>query len=494
MKDYKQMTFDELAAAKREANDKLGELYVKAANRELKEEEKQEELNLTRELKMIKLAIDDVNATDAHERNMGEHRSEAMCAQLRELLQDCRTNPGKAQREILLAPGNNSDGTSNVTGNITASGAINLTIHDLIPTLHEGLGLPDGLNIVTGVEGNEIWPVSINDVEMEEVGEIEALSDQVLNFANITPTVRHVGLTVPISNMAIDNAAFDLMGFVQSKFTIAMREYWAKKIYSRAPWVGNKGAFAGLAPQGVITIGNDTYKQILKAVAEFSDKGFFEGNVCLSMDRVTEAELMATPKIAGAAGGFVIENGKCCGYPYTVSHYVNTEFNADGKLVAGKGRYLLVGYYEWFAAQTHGAVRMTIDSTSQAVAKRNLTAVTLNLAASMTDLSTKINGANGKTQAFGCYAVLDAPTTPEVLAGEHAVLMGKGETHTLTAVCNVPNAVITYAVTTALSGTSVNSSTGVITAGSTAGTAVITVTATLPDESTVTDTVSVVVA
>jgi hypothetical protein len=112
----------------------------------------------------------------------------------------------------------------------------------------------------------------------------------------------------------------------------------------------------------------------------------------------------------------------------------------------------------------------------------------------MTDLSTKINGAGGVTQAFGCYAVLDAPTTPEVLAGEHAVFMAKNATHTLTAVCNVPNAVITYAVTTALSGTSVNSSTGVITAGSTAGTAVITVTATLPDESTVTDTVSVVVA
>jgi hypothetical protein len=49
-------------------------------------------------------------------------------------------------------------------------------------------------------------------------------------------------------------------------------------------------------------------------------------------------------------------------------------------------------------------------------------------------------------------------------------------------------------VTTALSGTSVNANTGVITAGSTAGTAVITVTATLPDDSTVTDTVSVVVA
>ena len=62
----------------------------------------------------------------------------------------------------------------------------------MIPTLHEGLGLPVGLNVVTGVTGNEVWPVSINDVEMEEVGEVNALEDQVLNFAQITPTVRRV--------------------------------------------------------------------------------------------------------------------------------------------------------------------------------------------------------------------------------------------------------------------------------------------------------------
>ena len=493
MKDYKTMTFDELAAAKREANDKLGELYVKAANRELKEDEKQEELNLTRELKMIKLAMDDVNAADAHERNMGEQKNEALQAQFRELLKDSRMNPGKAQREILLSPGLNSDGTSNVSGNIDASGAIRLTIHDLIPTLHEGLGLPQGLNIVTGVTGNEIWPVSINDVEMEEVGEIEALSDQVLEFANITPTVRRMGLTVPVSNMAIDNAAFDLMAFVQSKFEIAMREYWAKKIYSRAEWTGNKGAFSGLAPIGVIKLGSgDEYKQILTAVAQFSDKGFFEGEVCLSMDRVTEAQLMATPKIKGAAGGFVIENGRCCGYPYTVSHFVNSEFNADGKLVAGKGRYLEIGYYEWFAGQLHGDVRMTVDATSQSVSKRNITAVTLNLASSMTDLSTKINGAGGTTQAFGCYAVMDT-NTPEVLAGQHAVFMSKSSTKQLTAICNVAGAAITYAITTPLTGTSVTSA-GVVTAGTNAGTAVVTVTATLPDESTVTDTISIVVA
>ncbi len=492
MKNYKEMTFDELAVARREANDQLGELYSKAANRELKEEEKQTELNLTRELKQINEQMQMINRENEHEKALGDRRQETLQAQFREMLKDVRTNPGKAMREILLSSGTNSDGSSNTAGNIDASGAIRLTIHDMIPTLHEGLDLPDGLNIITGVTGNEIWPVSINDVEMEEVGEIEALSDQVLNFANITPTVRRCGLTVPVSNMAIDNAAFDLMAFVQSKFGIAFREYWAKKIYSRAEWTGNKGAFSNLTPAGVITLGSgDEYKQILKAVAEFSDKGFFEGEVCLSMDRVTEAELMATPKIKGAAGGFVIENGRCCGYRYTVSHYVNTELNSSRKLVAGKGRYLEIGYYEWFAAQQHGDVRLTVDATSQAVSKKNITAVTINTAFSMTDLSIYINGAGGTTQAFACYAVMDA-NTPSVLASQHAVVVPKNGSKTVPAICSVEGATITYAVTTALTGVSVTNA-GVISAGTTAGTAVVTVTATYDTNKTVTDTITVVV-
>jgi hypothetical protein len=281
----------------------------------------------------------------------------------------------------------------------------------MIPTLHEGLGLPAGLDVVTGVTGNEVWPVSINDVEMEEVGEVNALTDQVLNFAQITPTVRRVGLTVPVSNMAIDNAAFDLMAFVQTKFGIALREYIAKKIYSQAGWTGNKGPYSGMTPKN-IELGADAYKNILQAVAEFSNKGFFEGNVCIAMDRVTEAELMATPKIAGAAGGFVIENGKCAGFPYVVSHFVNTTLNSASKLVPTSDRFIEIGYWEWFALQQHGDVRLSIDATSQAVAKKNITAVTINTAWSMTDISVYINGANNVSQAFGLYKIVEPePTT-----------------------------------------------------------------------------------
>lgn len=397
------MTFVQLREARNKANEKLGDLYMNAKNRELTAEEKIEEMNLTRELNQLDEQMKFLNRENDNAKAQAEASKANKAKAFRELLKDVRN--GKADREILLRP---ADG--NVSANIEASGAINLTIHEMIPTLHEGLGLPAGLGVVTGVTGNEIWPVSINDVEMEEVGEVEALTDQVLNFAQITPTVRRVGLTVPVSNMAIDNAAFDLMAFVQTKFGIALREYIAKKIYSQAEWTGNKGPFSGATAKN-IELGADAYKNILQAVAEFSNKGFFEGNVCIAMDRVTEAELMATPKIAGAAGGFVIENGKCAGFPYVVSHFVNTTLNSAGKLVPTADRFIEIGYWEWFALQQHGEVRLTIDATSQAVAKKNITAVTINTAWSMTDISVYINGADNESQAFGLYKVVETEAT-----------------------------------------------------------------------------------
>lgn len=411
------MTKIELQARSREIQGQMSDLNDKAykEKREFTEEEQREWDHLTRE----KTLVDGELQTMLNERELAqfqEHKSKG--EQLRELLRDAQQTGQK--REILLAPGSNSSGSSNVTANIEASGAITLTIHELIPTLHEGLDLPQSLNIVTGVKGNEVWPVSVNDVEMEEVGEVEALGDQQLDFSKINPVQRRCGLKVPVSNMAIDNSAFDLMAFVQLKFTLALRKYLAKKVYSRAAWTGNKGPFSNLTPSGTISIGSGKeYEDILTAVAEFSNKGFFEGNVTLILDRVTEAKLKATPKIAGAAGGFIVENGLCAGYPYIVTHYLNTELNTANKLVRTSDLCIGIGYFEWLAVQQHGDVRMVVDPIT--LADRNITRVILNTAWSFTDLSVYINGGEPSadtppvypTQGFALYTVQTSqePTT-----------------------------------------------------------------------------------
>ena len=391
----KQMTKGELQVRNREIQDRMAELNDKAytEKREFTAEEKAEWGKLSQEADWIREQIKDM-ATDSELAKIREHEDKN--AKLRELLKD-----NGQKREITLWPASVGN-----TSNITSSGAINLSIHELIPTLHEGLDLPATLKLVTGVKGNEIWPVNTDDVEMEEVGEVEALNDQVVNFANITPVQKRVGLKVPVSNMAIDNAAFDLMAFVQTKFTLALRKYLAKKIYSQANWSGNKGPFSNLSPKGTINLNNNAYKSILKAVAEFSDQGFYEGNVVLIMDRATEAELKATPKIAGAAGGFVIENGLCAGYPYVLTHYINTTLSGN-KLVATQTKSIGIGYFEWFALQQHGEVRFVIDPIT--LADKNVTRLVLNTAWSMTDLSVYINGGNKEagypTQAFALYTV-----------------------------------------------------------------------------------------
>ena len=408
-------TKEELQVRYREIQDRMGELNTTAAEgkRELTDAEKREWNELTREAELIMLNIQDQMTSE----ELAKHREQVNKGeQLREYLKNVRL--GKADRELLLAPAANS-GVSSPAGYIDNSGAINLTIHEMIPTLHEGLDLPQSLRIVTGVTGNEIWPVSINDAEMEEVGEVVALTDQTLDFANITPVARRVGLTIPVSNMAIDNAAFDLMAFVQAKFTIALRIYLAKKLYSQAAWTGNKGPFSGLTKAGDIELGTNAYKNILSAVAAFSDKGFFEGDVVLIMDRETEAALKATPKFQYSSEP-IVANGRCAGYPYVVTHYLNTRLSGS-TLVPTDKKYIGIGYFEWFALQQHGTVRMTVDATSQAVSKKNLTAVTLNTAWSMTDLSTHINGGDPQSDGEGGYTYpTQAFALYEVTGGEES--------------------------------------------------------------------------
>jgi hypothetical protein len=383
-------TKQELQARNREIQDRMAELNDKAfaEKREFTQDEQREWNSLINEAELndreLKNMLNDAELAQVRER-------EDKNAKLREILKDNNGN----KREILLNPA-----AGNVSANIAASGAINLSIHELIPTLHEGLGLPETLRVVTGVTGNEIWPVNVDDVDMEEVGEVDALNDQVVNFANITPMPKRAGLKVSVSNMAIDNAAFDLLAFVQGKFTLALRKYLAKKIYSQAAWSGNKGPFSGLSPKGTIEIGGNAYKSILKAVAEFSDKGFYEGGVVLIMDRATEAELKATPKIAGAAGGFVVENGLCAGYPYVLTHYINTKLSGS-TLVSTADKYIGIGYFEWFALQQHGDVRFVIDPIT--LADKNVTRLVLNTAWSMTDLSVYINGGTPVSDGHGGY-------------------------------------------------------------------------------------------
>ena len=388
-----------LAARNREIQSRMGAIYLqmeKEKREDYTEAEKREVADLKHEL-------------EENHREIMNSKDEAAIAELRENI-----DRNKQYREYLqgvrqkredntttLLPKTTPDGSS-----ITESGAINLYIEDIIDTKENGLGRPFGQSFITGVEGDELYPYSINDVEMEEVGEIAPINDQDLKFDNIKVQSRRVSLSVAVSNKAIDNAAFDLVAFVLYKIQKAWAIYFAKKNYSHANWQGNKGAFSQVTP-GTITLDNTIGAQIDEKFADFAELGFDEEG-CVVISPKMEAKLKHTFEGNGVAAHPIIENGLLAGHPYVSTKHINYKLNGDQEYVKDTDEYIGIGLFQYLPIQQHGQVRQTVDATSAAVAKVNKTVIVFSTEISITELSQKVNGnTSGKPQAFALLKVVN---------------------------------------------------------------------------------------
>ena len=344
--------------------------------------------------------------------------------QLRELLKKCKDNHETYSEDLQMrAEGANNTTTvlkdaitsgtyQNSTANLETSGAVPLTIHELIDTKVAGLELPDDLRLLTGVIGNEIWPYSIDDVEFTVAGEVEPIGEQAINFAKLSANPERVSAAVAVSNRAIDNAAFDLLGFVTYKFRKGLAKFNALHIYSHCEFTNAlKSPFASVDVEE-IALDENIGKNIAKKVAEMWDLGF-EGEPEMVMDKTIETELMFTKAVPGQCGDrTVIEDGRCVGYRYKVSPYIN--YALDGSTPKTDGNhYIGIGHWGYLAFEQHGSVRFTVDSMSAEVAKRNSTVLVLNTEYSLTELSQKVNGANG-IQAFKLLKIVDAASSSDI--------------------------------------------------------------------------------
>ena len=387
------------AARNREIQSRMSAIYLqmeKEKREEYTAEEKREMAELKQELESnhreIMLSKDEAAIAELRE-NIDRNK------QYREYLQGVRQK--REDNTTTLAPKTTPDGSS-----ITESGAINLYIEDIIDTKENGLGRPVGQSFITGVEGDELYPYSINDVEMEEVGEIAPINDQALDFDNIKVQSRRVALSVAVSNKAIDNADFDLVAFVLYKIRKAWEIYFAKKNYSHANWQGNKGAFSLVTP-GTITLDNTIGAQIDEKFAEIAELGF-DDEGCVIISPRMEAILKHTYEGNGVAAHPIIEDGLLCGHPYVSTKHINYTLNGDQEYVKDSDEYIGLGLFQYLPIQQHGVVRQTVDATSAAVAKVNKTVIVFSTEISITELSQKVNGnTSGQPQAFKLLKVVN---------------------------------------------------------------------------------------
>jgi hypothetical protein len=400
--------------------DKIEELATRE-NRAFTKEEEQKYDALMREDNRLHIEIQGM--LDEHQLNQFREMK-TKSQQLRELLKKVKDNHESYTEELHVreeGPNNTTtvlkdaitSGTyQNGTANLEASGAIPLTIHELIDTKIAGLELPDDLRLLTGVVGNEVWPYAIDDVEFTVAGEVEPIGEQAINFAKVNAAPERVAAAVAVSNRAIDNDAFDLLGFVTYKFQKGFAKFAALHIYSHAAFDNNlKSPFASVDVEEV-ALDENVGKNLAKKVAAMWDLGF-EGEPEMVMSKEVETELAFTKAIPGQCGDrTVIQDGRCLGYRYKVSPYVNYDIDSTGTPKPDGNLYIGIGHWGYLAYEQHGEVRFTVDAQSAEVAKRNTTVLVLNTEYSLTELSSKVNGANGKPQAFKLIKLVEGePTT-----------------------------------------------------------------------------------
>ena len=336
-------------------------------------------------------------ASDAELKNIREGENRA--AKLREVIKKCSQQRENATTILANAVTEGAD--QNTLGNLESGGLIPVTIAEIIDTKVAGIELPDDLKLVLGVTGTEIIPYSTNDVQFSVEGEVTKVAEQSLNFANIKATPQRVAASVPVSFRAIDNAAFDIIGFITYKFQKGWAMFRALHIYAHGSYTKLQSPFAQVTAE-TLTLDENIGKNLAKKVAEMYDLGF-EGEPEFIMDKVTEVELKFTKLIPGSTDSdrTVVENNLCVGYKYKVSPYVDYSIDTTGKATKDADSYIAIGHFGYLQEQQHGEFRFNIDGTSQANFDRGTVAIGMTTDYSLTELSSKVNGnANGKPQAF----------------------------------------------------------------------------------------------
>ena len=355
-------------------------------------------------------------ASTAEMANIRENENKA--AKLRETIKNCSQKRENATTVLANKVSGDAGGDNNTYANLDAGGLIPVTIEEIIDTKVAGINLPDSLKLVMGVTGTEIVPYSTNDVQFSVEGEVTRVGEQALNFANIKAQPQRIAASVPVSFRAIDNAAFDIIGFITYKFQKGWAIFRALHVYAYGEWDKLEMPFA-TCPVVELTMDENIGKNLAKEVAKLYDKGF-EGDPEIIMDKTTEVELAFKPRIPGSVGErTVIEDGKCVGYRYKVSPFIDYAINSSG--VASKDqnyRYIGIGHFGYLNEQLYADYDFNVDGTSSANFDRGVIALGMGADYSLVELSKMVNGGDDnnphKPQAFVLIKLVEPASSNEI--------------------------------------------------------------------------------
>ena len=340
-------------------------------------------------------------------------------AKLREMIEDCFTHKRAANATTILANAITTGDDKNTKANLDAGGLIPIEIRPIIDTKVAGVELPDDLVMLTGVSGTQVIPYSINDVKFTVEGEVTKVAEQSLEFANIKTSPVRVAASVPVSRRAVMQAAFDIIAFITFKFQKGWAIFRAQHVYGHGEYDKLDMPFAK-AQVVELTLDENIGKNLAKEIAKMYDLGF-EGDPELIMDKTTEVDLQFTKRIPNSMGErTVIEDGRCVGYRYKVSPFIDYSFDEHGvgtKDMDGDKpiRYIGIGHFGYLNEQVYADFDFNIDGTSQENFDRSVIGIGMGTDYSLVELSSKVNGnTSGKPQAFKLIKLIEPASSSEI--------------------------------------------------------------------------------
>jgi len=334
---------------------------------------------------------------------------------LREMISDCYTNKRAANATTILANAITTGADKNLDANLDAGGLIPVEIQPIIDTKVAGIELPDDLKMLTGVTGTQVIPYSINDVKFTVEGEVSKVAEQSLDFANIKANPQRVAASVPVSRRAVAQAAFDIIAFLTYKFQKGWAMFRALHVYAHGEYDKLQSPFAKVDVVE-LTLDDNIGKNLAKEIAKMYDLGF-EGEPEIIMDKTTEVDLKFTKLIPNSVGErTVIQDGQCVGYRYKISPYIDYAIDEHGEATKDATyRYIGIGHFGYLNEQVWAeGIEFNVDGTSQENFDRNVIGLGMGVDYSLVELSGKVNGGNGKPQAFKLIKLVEPASSSNI--------------------------------------------------------------------------------
>jgi len=249
---------------------------------------------------------------------------------------------------------------------------IPLTIGDIIQPLNNKIIYNKiGMKMQYGLKGDFVYPI-LAQCTADFEGENVQLTDKQITMSSLKPTPQRVGLTIPVSNTAIDEASYSLQDIVIGQIQQAIANLLNKWMFSATKLTSDSTGgcmLAALATPAITTAtaGIATWTEVLQLEASVMESGvIIDSTAAFVCNSTMLALLKGTPKETNTAQFIAEGNAANCtidGFPVFI-----TEDMPTGALGFGVFNYNLLGQF--------GEARLIVDPYT--LAASNQTRFTFN--------------------------------------------------------------------------------------------------------------------